>query len=117
MTQIISRQMKSPFISNYEEDNWDDIEFPETGLLIINNDNDYGLSTTTRDVSELTIHDSSDEDSEEDYCFDKCDSSKSTPALSPSSINKVKEIMINNVAITNDEEEFSGLITRIGGKN
>src|SRR6266542_5303107 len=92
--------------TNYEEDNWDDIEIPENGLPLINNNNDYELSTTTRDMSEITICDSSDED----YYLD---SSTSTPASSSSSIDKVKEMMINSgVVITNNKEEFSGLITR-----
>lgn len=112
---MISRQKKQ---TNYEEDNWDDIEIPETGLLLINNESDYGLSTTTRDISEITICDSSDDDSE-DYPNEITNnySNRSTP-VSSSSINKVKEMMINSgVVITNNKEEFSGLITRIGGEN
>jgi hypothetical protein len=111
MTQIISRQTKQ---TNYEEDNWDDIEIPETGLFLINNENDYELSTTTRDISEITICDSSDDDSE-NYLDEVTDynNSKSTP-ISSSSINKVKEMMINSGV---NKEEFSGLITRIGGEN
>ncbi|GBB87189.1 hypothetical protein RclHR1_13620005 [Rhizophagus clarus] len=118
MTQTISQQKKQ---TNYEEDNWDDIEIPETGLLLINNENDYGLSTTTREISEITIYDSSDDDSE-DYLNEvsNYNSNKSTPVSpsSPSSINKVKEMMINSgVVIANNKEEFSGLITRIRGEN
>src|SRR6266542_868944 len=117
MTSTLLQQKKPSFATNYEE-NWDDVEFPESGLILMNNDEkDYGLSTTTRDISGITIHDSSDDES-----FDKssptssASSSKSTN--NNSSINKVKEMMINRgVVVTNDKEEFIGLITRLVGKN
>ncbi|CAG8446660.1 8219_t:CDS:2 [Funneliformis caledonium] len=98
MTQTISQQNKPSFTLNCkeEEESWDDIEFPDSGLFYTNNnEKDYGLSTTTRDMSGITIHDSSDDDSSE-----------------------VKEMMINRgVVATNDKDEFSGLITRLVGKN
>ncbi|CAI2177067.1 20440_t:CDS:2 [Funneliformis geosporum] len=126
MTQTISQQRKPSFTLNYkkeEEESWDDIEFPASGLFLTNNnEKDYGLSTTTRDMSGITIQDSSDDDSSEGNNYDdssvESSASSSTSTNNNSSINKVKEMMINRgIVATNNKDEFSGLITRLVGKN
>ncbi|CAG8621885.1 12616_t:CDS:2, partial [Racocetra persica] len=117
-----------------DEENWDDVEIPSSGLIISDNisdahdDDDVGkiLSTATDDMSGITIVDSDDDtdnilSSTVAFQNSLSTSKNKNPHLLDVSnfVNNldVVEAIIGDLKNSFSNNEFSGTITKLGGDN